>query len=362
MPIPYLDARSMTNIVEKLLTEPLLEAEPSGSLFDAHPAPSLLYGRDGRITHANGSAQSLLRVGIEAMSRASLAEFVPEIGQSLAQLQGAITHRRVAVRRADGSNFLARVQAVPLGSGETLLATFEDLTAVEQEVSAANREFETFVSAAGHDLRGPLRILNGFTEALEDECGAALNEEGRTFLKEILKASERMEGLVDGLLALSRATRAEMACEKLDLTTLVELVYYELRHGKNGREADCQVEPAISAWGDVRLMMSVLRTLLGNAWKYTSHTKLPAIRFYTEQRDGLTWCCVSDNGAGFDMAHAERLFKPFTRLHRQDEFPGFGLGLATVQRIVRRHGGQIAAEGKVGEGAIVRFTLGAEPV
>ena len=107
--------------------------------------------------------------------------------------------------------------------------------------------------------------------------------------------------------------------------------------------------------------MNVLRTLLGNAWKYTSHTELPNIRFFTEQRDGLTWFCVSDNGAGFDMSQAGRLFMPFTRLHRQDEFPGYGLGLATVQRIVRRHGGQIEAEGKVNEGATVRFTLAAAP-
>ena len=119
--------------------------------------------------------------------------------------------------------------------------------------------------------------------------------------------------------------------------------------------------PDITAWGDVRLMMTVLRNLLGNAWKYTGRTAQGSIRFHVEQRYGRTWYCVSDNGAGFDMAHAERLFKPFTRLHRQDEFPGHGLGLATVQRIVKRHGGEIEAEAMAGQGATVRFWLRPRP-
>jgi signal transduction histidine kinase len=206
-----------------------------------------------------------------------------------------------------------------------------------------------------------LRILKGFTDALEDECGAALNDEGKTFLKEILKASDRMEGLIDGMLAMSRAGRAEMTCENLDLTTLVDLVYYELRHEQGTRNVDTQVAADISAWGDVRLMMTVLRNLLGNAWKYTSRTEQASIRFYTEVREGRTWYCITDNGAGFDMAQADRLFKPFTRFHRQDEFPGHGLGLATVHRIVKRHGGDIEAQAAVRQGATVRFWLAPRP-
>jgi signal transduction histidine kinase len=351
----------MTNLQEQILEQQLLESGMAGFLFDAHPVASLLLARGGTITHANDAVRALLRTDGASLVGTALVEYVPEIGTDMGQLQAAISHRRVAVRRPDGSNFIARVHGVPLGSGATLLATIEDVSATEQEISAANKEFETFVSAAGHDLRGPLRILNGFTEALEDECGESLSEDGKGFLKEILRASERMEGLVDGLLALSRTTRAEMSCEKLDITTLVELVFYELRHGKTAREAQLHVDPEIFAWGDVRLIMSILRTLLGNAWKYTSHVPMPSIRFYTEQRDGLTWCCVTDNGAGFDMSQVDRLFKPFNRLHREDEFPGYGLGLATVQRIVRRHGGRIEAEGKVKQGATVRFTLAAAP-
>jgi signal transduction histidine kinase len=152
-----------------------------------------------------------------------------------------------------------------------------------------------------------------------------------------------------------------MTCEPLDLSTLIELVTFELRHGKFEREVDFQGEAGMTVWGDVRLMMTVLRTLLGNAWKYTSHTEKPAVRCFTEERDGQRWICVKDNGAGFDMAHADRLFKPFTRLHRQDEFMGYGLGLATVYRIVKRHGGEIEAEAAVGQGTTIRFWLKGAP-
>jgi signal transduction histidine kinase len=281
---------------------------------------------------------------------------LPELADGLAVSQG-ISHGRVAVRRPDGNNFIARVHFVPAGPGAPapLLATIEDLSEYEQQIAAVHKELEAFTSAAGHDLRGPLRILKGFTDALEDECGESLNEEGKTFLKEILRAADRMEGLIDGLLALSRAGRAEMTCENLDLSMLADMALYDLRHAKNARQVDVQVEPGLQVWGDVRLMMVVLRTLLGNAWKYTGRTAQPVIRFYSEQRDGRNWLCVSDNGAGFDMKHADRLFQPFTRLHRQDEFVGHGLGLATVRCIVRRHGGDIEASAALNQGATLRF-------
>ena len=332
-----------------------------GAWFAVHPVASLIFTRAGRISAANPAARSLFRCDAAALAGNSMTEFFPELGNSWSEASAASVHRRFVVRRPDRSTFIARVQIVLLGTDASdtapWLATVEDLTEHELEIAESNKELESFTSAAGHDLRGPLRILKGFTEALEDECGETLNDEGKTFLKEIIKASDRMEGLIDGMLAMSRAGRAEMACENLDLTTLVELVYYELRHAETERNVECEVAPDITAWGDVRLMMTVLRNLLGNAWKYTGRTAQASIRFHVEQRFGRTWYCVSDNGAGFDMAHAERLFKPFTRLHRQDEFPGHGLGLATVQRIVKRHGGEIEAEAVAGQGATVRFWL-----
>lgn len=355
----------MTNAAENILTGQAPETDGLGSLFASHPAASLIFTRAGMISAANAAARILFRCDAALLVGRSMTEFFPELGNALRQVRAATEHQRVAVRRPDGNNFVARLQLVPLAREESestsLLATVEDLTEHELEVAASNKEFESFTSAAGHDLRGPLRILKGFAEALEDECLESLNDEGKTFLKEIIKASDRMEGLIDGMLAMSRAGRAEMACEHVDLTTLVELVYYELRHAENERKVECEVAAGITAWVDVRLMMTVLRNLLGNAWKFTGRTAQGSIRFHTEERDGCTWYCVSDNGAGFDMAHADRLFKPFTRLHRQDEFPGHGLGLATVQRIVKRHGGSIEAEAATNKGATVRFCLRPRP-
>jgi signal transduction histidine kinase len=350
----------MTNHVAKILTGQDGHSGAPHPLFEANPIPSFIYGRDGVIQCANPAALALFRCGTAQLTGASLASLVPELGLDVGVTQ-SVAHRRVAVRRPDGNNFIARVQLAPLVESGPLLATIEDLSEVEQEIAASHKELESFMSAAGHDLRGPLRILKGFTDALEDECGQALNEEGRTFLKEILKSADRMEALIDGLLALSRAGRAEMSCEALDLTTLVDLVLYELRHEKNARAVDVQVQPGLSAWGDVRLVMVVLRNLIGNAWKFTGRTEQPAVRIHAETRGGRQWICVTDNGVGFDMAHAERLFQPFTRLHRQDEFPGQGLGLAAVRRIVRRHGGEVEVDAAPGKGATARFWLRPAP-
>jgi len=353
----------MTTLVEKILTGLEPDTGGAGELFDLHPAPSLLLQRSGIISAANDAALRLFRCEAHQLVGGAMVEFFPEIGRGLADIRALTRHDRVAVRRSDASNFIARVHLSPLAidANATLLVTLEDLTDFEDAIAANNKELESFMSVAGHDLRGPLRILKGFADALEDECGAVLNEEGRGFLKEILKASDRMDGLIDGLLTLSRAGRTEMSCESLDLSTLVELVSYELRHGKTEREVEFLGEAGMNVWGDVRLMMTVLRTLLGNAWKYTSHTARPEVRCYSEEREGKRWICVADNGAGFDMAHADRLFKPFTRLHRQDEFMGYGLGLATVYRIVKRHGGDIEAESAVGQGTTIRFWLPPSP-
>jgi light-regulated signal transduction histidine kinase (bacteriophytochrome) len=328
-----------------------------------HPAPSLLYTRGGVMTHANAALWQLLHVPGPAHVGRQIKEFFPEVAPQLCGLHTAVCLPRVAVRRADGSNFLARVMALPAGATApgALLASIEDLSDHEREVAAANREFESLTSAAGHDLRGPLRILKGFAEALEEECGAVLNNNGRNFLSEIINASNRMEGLIDGLLTFSRAARADVARERLDLTTLIELVFYELRHTQVDRNVECHADPGLVAWGDVRQMMTVLRGLIGNAWKFTSRTDAAKIRCHAEEREGRVWICVTDNGAGFEMDQAGRLFKPFTRLHRQDEFPGHGMGLATVRRIVSRHGGEIEAESAPGRGTTVRFWLPPAP-
>jgi PAS domain S-box-containing protein len=366
----------MTNLVEKILIG-APEVSGTDALFERSPVATLLLGFNGAVLKANAAAHRLLSCAPGRLEGASAALLFPELWRGTARVSEDVGDgdppRRVMTRRFDGTSFAAQLRISQLDGGDgadgiEFLATLEDLTAIEAElaaraaaVTAANKEFETFIDVAAHDLRSPLRILTGFTEALDDECAALLNEEGRTFLKEIITASGRMEGIIDGLLALARSARAEMACEVLDLTTLADLVFYELRHGEAERPVECEVEAGLSGWGDVRLMMTVLRNVLGNAWKFTARTTPAKIRLYSERRRDALWYCVTDNGAGFDMTHADRLFKPFTRLHRQDEFPGHGIGLATVHRIVTRHGGQVEAEAAVGQGATVRFTLAPRP-
>ncbi len=357
----------MSNLVEKILMQSVPAGAASETLFELGPVASFVFAANGTIVAANAAAHRVLHCAPGALVGQSAALIFPELWRGSARASVDVTDsdppRRIAARRPDGSAVRGLLRMVQAGSADQprFLATLEDLTDFDAELAAsaaevvtANKEFQTFIDVAAHDLRAPLRILTGFTEALEDECATMLNDEGRTFLKEILGAGTRMEGLIDGMLSLARSGRADMACESLDLTTLVELVFYELRHSDT-REVDAQVDPELKTWGDVRLMMTVLRALIGNAWKFTARTTQGCIRFHAELRDGETWFCVTDNGAGFDMSHAGRLFKPFTRLHRQDEFPGHGLGLATVHCIVRRHGGKVEAEATPGQGARVRF-------
>jgi light-regulated signal transduction histidine kinase (bacteriophytochrome) len=225
------------------------------------------------------------------------------------------------------------------------------------ELLAANRELDAFAYAVSHDLRAPLRAMNGFSQALVEDFGEQLHGEAHVYLEQIKIASRHMGELIDGLLALSRSTRGEMLRDLLDLSETAGRIRDELVRLEPDRPMAWQIEPGMLVRGDARLLEVVMRNLIGNAWKYTVGAPAPLIRIYMEERDGSRCYCVADNGAGFDMGHAQRLFKPFQRLHRQEEFPGIGIGLATVQRIVHRHGGEISAEGSPGKGAIFRFTF-----
>ncbi len=233
-----------------------------------------------------------------------------------------------------------------------------DLKNAEEGLRAANRELEAFAYAVAHDLRAPLRALSGFSNALLEDCASSMNEETRDFAVEIHKASQRMGELLEGLLALSRSTQGKMQRDYVDLSEMACKLCAELQSLNSSRTVQWRVSPGMSAFGDARMLELVLRNLLGNAWKYTAKMAAPQVAFDRVAQDGQVYFCVSDNGAGFDMAHADRLFKPFQRLHRQDEFPGIGIGLATVQRIVHRHGGEIFARAERGAGARFCFSLG----
>ena len=225
------------------------------------------------------------------------------------------------------------------------------------ELEAANRELDSFAYAVSHDLRAPLRALSGFSQALVEDHGDRLDGEARVYLGQIAKSSDHMGQLVEGLLTLSRSTRSGMRQSTVDVSALVERVRDELAQEQPQRRVTWEVEPGHSASGDPRLIELVVRNLLDNAWKYTGATAVAHIRFFANEDGDKRWLCIADNGAGFDMNHAGRLFKPFQRLHRQDEFPGIGIGLATVERILARHGGAIRAESAVGRGAVFAFFL-----
>lgn len=229
------------------------------------------------------------------------------------------------------------------------------------ELTAANQELDSFAYAVAHDLRAPLRAMSGFSQALREDYGDQLQGEALVFLDQIGLASRKMNDLIDGLLTLSRSTRGGLQYEVVDISALSKHVLSELAQSDPERQVTVEVEAGLQTRGDVRMIEVIMRNLLGNAWKYTAHVAEPSIRVYAEERDNVRFFCVADNGAGFDMAHANRLFKPFQRLHRQDEFPGIGIGLATVQRIVNRHGGAIEARGEPGKGAIFCFTLSDTP-
>ncbi|MBZ8140822.1 histidine kinase [Rubrivivax gelatinosus] len=229
------------------------------------------------------------------------------------------------------------------------------------ELQAANAELDAFAYAVSHDLRAPLRAMTGFSHALVEDFGPALEPQARSYLEQIVLAGQRMSDLVEGLLTLSRTVRGALSVAPVDLSALAQLALAELQRAEPQRRVEVEIEPGLVAQGDRRMLAALLNNLLGNAWKYTAGRSDAKIRLYAVMRDGLRWFCVEDNGAGFDMAHAARLFKAFARLHRQDEFPGLGIGLATVQRIVNRHGGRIEAEAATGQGACFRFCLPERP-
>jgi signal transduction histidine kinase len=231
-----------------------------------------------------------------------------------------------------------------------------ELNLTVSQLQGANQELEAFSYSVSHDLRAPLRAMGGFSEALLEDYGDKLEGEARD-LGEIVIGSRHLGQLIDGLLTLSRSTRGELRLDRVDLSVMADRIRSEMEKSEPQRRVGWRIEPGLSAQGDARMIEVVMRNLLGNAWKYTACSPEPVIRVYAELEGNDRFFCVADNGAGFDMAHAGKLFQPFQRLHRQDEFPGIGIGLATVQRIVHRHGGTINATGVPLKGATFRFSL-----
>jgi PAS domain S-box-containing protein len=227
----------------------------------------------------------------------------------------------------------------------------------KEATDAANRELEAFSYSVAHDLRAPLRGIDGFSQALLEDYSTKLDEEGQRYLRRVRESAQHMAQLIESLLALARITRGDLRREWVDLSDLARAAAQRLKGAQPDRNVEFLIAKGLTAMGDSRLLGVVLENLLGNAWKFTRHQPRACIEFSSAQQDGQTVFYVRDNGAGFDMAFASKLFGVFQRLHTSEEFEGTGIGLATVLRIIRRHGGRIWAEGKVGAGAAFYFTL-----
>ncbi|WP_306535640.1 PAS domain S-box protein [Geobacter sp.] len=232
-----------------------------------------------------------------------------------------------------------------------------DLLRQKAALQAVNRELESFSYSVSHDLRAPLRHLDGYSRILEEDCALKLDESERKYLRRIRTAAAKMDRLVDALLQLSRMTRTEIALHPVNLSAMARGIMEELGRSGPDRNVAATIEDGVVVKADPRLMRIVMDNLLGNAWKYTSQKEGALIEFGTTETRGRRVCFVRDNGAGFDMAYANKLFGAFQRLHREDEFEGIGIGLATVQRIIHLHGGEVWAEGVEGEGATFYFSV-----
>ena len=255
-------------------------------------------------------------------------------------------------------NLLLSTYETAVHQNRELSMARDELRGLIEQLAGANKELEAFSYTVSHDLRSPLTCINGYCQLLAEFCADRLDEQGRDFIREIRGASERMGQLITTLLNFSQLTRKEIRRETVNLGYLAKAVALDLKMREPGRTVIFKIAEGGVVSGDPKLLRAVLDNLIGNAWKYSGKCSEAVIEFGMQERRGETVYFVRDNGAGFDMGFADKLFAAFERLHDADEFEGIGIGLATVKRIVERHGGKIWAEGDVGKGATFYFTLG----
>lgn len=226
------------------------------------------------------------------------------------------------------------------------------------ELLTVNQELQSFAHSLSQDLRVPLRVINGFSEAMLEDYGDMVGEEGKSYLKRICGGTKNMGKMIDDILILSRVTRKDLYRKNIDLSQMAKRVSENLKEDYPAHPVEFIIDEDLMAYGDGELLEVLVNNLLSNAWKFTQKVSQPRVEFYIEPSEEGPVYTVRDNGAGFDMQYAEKLFLPFRRLHNSDEFEGVGVGLAAVKRIVLRHGGKIWGEGKINGGAAFHFTLG----
>ncbi len=372
----------------KAAEEALRESrERLATLIEALPDAVFFKDGEGRWQVTNSAARRLFALdGVDWRGRTDLELALANPGFSGEHMAcwdsdqdawaaGQHVHFTEVFHRPEGGTAICDVSKVPLfdenGGRRALIVLGRDVTELRRnaeelerqvcartaELAAANRELESFSYSISHDLRAPLRAINGFSRLLEEEAADRLDEAARGHLARVRAASVKMGALIDDLLELSHVARHEVCQESVDLSEVAREIVGEIAAAEPARRVEWTIAAGVHAVCDPSLMRAVLHNLLGNAMKYTSKKEAARIEFGMEETGGERRYFVRDNGAGFDMRYAGKLFGPFQRLHAPAEFPGTGIGLATVARIVHRHGGRVWAEGRVGEGAAFFFTL-----
>jgi signal transduction histidine kinase len=310
-----------------------------------------------RITLRTVRSLQAVSVGVERLARGNFGEeIVVADGDEIGDLarEANRTAARLREYRERAETLLAETQRQAQELVHARRAQEERAEAAEN----AARELDAFSYSVAHDLRAPLRSIDGFSQALLEDYFDGFDEAGRRYLRFVREAAQQMAQLIDDLLTLSRVTRSELQCEPLDLAGIARAAIEKLRQAQPNRQVEIVIrDEHCDENGDPHLLSVVLNNLLGNAWKFTGKSEQGRIEVGTTLKNGQRTHFVQDNGAGFDMAYANKLFGVFQRLHAANEFEGTGVGLAIVQRIIRRHGGHVWAEGKVGQGATFYFTL-----
>jgi PAS domain S-box-containing protein len=357
------------------------------ALLETAPDAIVLVNRQGRIVLVNAQTEKRFGYAREELLGSAVEMLVPPRfrGQHLYQRDDGLTgpavlpagaNQQLYGLRKDNSEFPIEISLNEIATEDGVLVSsvIRDITdrkkAEEKvreldeiqrrhavQVEAANKELEAFSYSVSHDLRAPLRSIDGFSLALLEDWGSQLDPEAKHLLDRIRAATQRMARLIDDLLNLGRVTGTEMRHESIDLTAMAKAILAELQSADPQRHVECVVADNVKGRGDTRLMRVVLENLLGNAWKFTMNMPQSRIEVGVAHQDGVPVYFVRDDGPGFDMAYVGKLFGTFQRLHAVTEFPGTGIGLASVQRIIRRHGGRTWAQGAVGKGATFSFTL-----
>ena len=372
--------RLRREIGRRLRSEEALRASESFLDSIVENLPDMIFVKEAtelRFERINRAGEDLLGVGRAELLRKNDFDFFPrEQAESFQARDRQTLASGVAleileepIQTKSGERWLHTKKVPVLDEGGVpryLLGISEDITerrksaaalkSAKEAAEAANHELEAFSYSVAHDLRAPLRAIDGFSQALEEDCASQLDADGKGHLRRVRASTREMSQLIDGLLGLSRLTRGDIARQQIDLSRIAEESGARLREAHPQQGVELVVRPGLLADGDVRLLKAVLDNLLGNAWKFTSKHAQPRVEVGCMEDDHAIYF-VRDNGAGFDQAYAHKLFGAFQRLHGATEFEGSGIGLATVQRIVRRHGGRVWAEGEVGRGATFYFTL-----